>query len=214
MSRLHAQRISAEDAGAYLDAILASDMDMAPQVSEGGRAVVMFEIERRRVLREMRWGFPRVAQGMDEPGIIGLVADLTNPLWEETVVDPKYRCVIPITHFGNPDGEPGRKTRTWFSLRSEPLMLWAGFCRNIPGSGPVYAGMTMEANAAVPPTNDRMPALIERDEIGQWLNGSIQDVIGFQFRRPFSSTRFDVTRTTDLWRSGSPPPAATQPTLL
>lgn len=43
-------------------------------------------------------------------------------------------------------------------------MAWAGFCRNFPEVGPSYAGMTMEANATIPPTNDRMPVLLEPHE--------------------------------------------------
>ena len=152
----------------------------------------------------MRWGFPRGGHGAggDGPDIIGLVADLTNPLWEQTVVDPRYRCIIPIAHFGNPDGEPGEKTRTWFSVEDQPIMAWAGFCRSLPGVGSCYAGMTMEANAAIPPTNDRMPVLLEPDEHEQWFEGSTQDVIRFQFRPPFAAGRMIVQRTDDLWRSG------------
>lgn len=185
-----------------------------PQVVESDQGVVVFERDGRRLMRNMRWGFPRVARGIDEPGIIGLVADLTNPLWKGVVVDPRYRCIIPITHFRNPDGEAGRKTRTWFSVDDQPVMAWAGFCRNIPDVGPVHGGMTMEANAAIPPTNDRMPVLIEYDEVGRWLHGSIQDVIQFQFRKPIDPARMTVVRTDDRWRSGEPPPAATQPALL
>lgn len=82
-------------------------------------------------------------------------------MWDQLVVDPRYRCLIALTHFGNPDGVPGAKTRTWFSVEGQPILAWAGFCRNTPEHGPVYAGMTMEANAAIPPTNDRMSVLIE-----------------------------------------------------
>lgn len=56
------------------------------------------------------------------PGRIGLVADLTNPMWEQVVVDTRYRCLIPLTHFANPNGDPGAKTRTWFSVAGEPLV--------------------------------------------------------------------------------------------
>lgn len=31
----------------------------------------------------------------------------------------------------------------------------SGFCKNTLEFVPVYAGMTMEANEAIPPTNDR-----------------------------------------------------------
>ena len=81
-------------------------------------------------------------------------------------------------------------------------MAWAGFCRNTPEFGPVYAGMTMEANEAVAETNERMPVLLDPGEYDSWLHGSIRDVIGFQFRPPASAERMEVIRTDDLWRSG------------
>ncbi len=38
------------------------------------------------------------------------VADLTNPMWKKVVVEPRYRCLIPITHFANPDGTRARRS--------------------------------------------------------------------------------------------------------
>lgn len=66
--------------------------------------------------------------------------------------------------------------------------------------------MTTEANEAIPPTNDRMPVLLEPHEHDRWLHGSIQDVIGFQFRKPFAWDRMLVERTDDRWLSGKGPP--------
>ncbi|WP_246642862.1 hypothetical protein [Rhizobium laguerreae] len=58
-----------------------------------------------RLLKSIPWGFPRQTRDMrregEPPGRIGLVADLTNPLWDRIVVDPRYRCLIPLTHFAN-----------------------------------------------------------------------------------------------------------------
>jgi putative SOS response-associated peptidase YedK len=150
----------------------------------------------------------------DGPGIIGLVADLTNPMWEHVVVDPRYRCLIPLSRFANPDGEPGSKTRTWFSVPDLDACAWAGFCRNVPGEGPVFAGMTTAASAAIPPTNDRMPVLVGADEHERWLHGTIQDVIGLQFREPIEPSRIVVDRTGEPWRGGNRRPASTQMPLI
>lgn len=92
----------------------------------------------------------------EPPNRIGLVADLANPLWERIVVDPRYRCLIPLTYFANSDGVKGAKTRSWFSSNRQPLMAWAGFAKNTPDFGPVFAGMTMTANEKIRPFNDRM----------------------------------------------------------
>ena len=65
--------------------------------------------------------------------------------------------------------------------------------------------MTMEANAVVAETNDRMPVLLDPGEYDWWFHGSIRDVIGFQFRPPVTAERLVVTRTDALWRSGALP---------
>jgi putative SOS response-associated peptidase YedK len=62
--------------------------------------------------------------------------------------------------------------------------------------------MTMAANAAVMPTNDRMPVLVDPYEYDAWLHGGIRDVTGFQHRAPFAAERMVVEQTEDLWRSG------------
>jgi putative SOS response-associated peptidase YedK len=126
-------------------------------------------------------------------------------MWERTVVDRQYRCLIPLTHFANPDGVKGEKTRTWFSLHRQPLMAWAGFCRNTPEFGPVFAGMTGEATETVRPLNDRMPVLLKPEEYERWLHGDIQEVIRFQFRDPWPSEDFEVLHTRDRWQSGMLP---------
>jgi len=58
--------------------------------------LAVFERNGRRLLKAMDWGFPRLTRVMreqgDPPGRIGLVADLTNPLWADLVVHPRYRC--------------------------------------------------------------------------------------------------------------------------
>ena len=93
----------------------------------------------------------------------------------------------------------------WFSVKDEPLVAWAGFCRNLPDIGPVFAGMTMAASDAVMPYNDRMPVVLARNEYERWLHGSIADVIAFQFRAPMAADRIEVMHTEDRWRSGEVP---------
>jgi hypothetical protein len=59
----------------------------------------MFEAGGRRRLRMMRWGFPRFTREMrvhrTDPGISGLVADLTKPMWKGLAAKPQWRCLIP-----------------------------------------------------------------------------------------------------------------------
>jgi putative SOS response-associated peptidase YedK len=205
MSRLHTVRATVTEVAAHFGAEASGGLPVPPETIEGSPGLVVFERDGRRQLRSLTWGFPRnTREGRlrgERPGRLGLVADLTNPMWEQLVVDPRYRCLIVLTHFANPDGAAGRKTRTWFSVEDQPIVAWAGFCQNTPEFGPVYAGMTMEANAAIPPTNDRMPVLLDLRDYDRWLRGSIQDVIAFQYGQPFAPERMIVERTDDLWRS-------------
>lgn len=209
MSRLHTILASLTDIAAHFGAEAAPDLDWSDEVVEGNRGLVVRESNGRRVLQVVRWGFPRLTREMreqgEEPQRLGLVADLTNPMWDTMVPDRRYRCLIVLTHFANPDGEQGSRTRTWFSLKDQQVMAWAGFCRNTDAFGPAYAGMTMSANEAVAPTNDRMPVLLAPKEYGLWLHGSIEDVIRFQFREPVPAARMEVEKTDDLWRSGALP---------
>lgn len=215
MSRLHAVAASPAEISTHFGVDPVPSVDVPIETVEGLPGLVVFENAGQRHLKQATWGFPRFTRAMhtrgEEPGRIGLVADLTNPMWDELALDKRYRCLIPITHFGNPDGDPGSKTRTWFSVKDQPIVAWAGFCRNVPDLGPVYAGMTMEANAAIPPTNDRMPVLLDPSEYERWLHGTIQDVIYFQYRAPFDASRMVVEQTEDRWRSGKGPPKPAAP---
>jgi putative SOS response-associated peptidase YedK len=209
MSRLHSIQASIGEIAQHLGVEPVPELEIPGEIVEGLHGLVVMARHGRRLLKSMTWGFPRhTLEGRlrgDTPQRLGLVATLTNPMWDKIATDPRYRCLIVLTHFGNPDGEAGSKTRTWFSVKGQPIMAWAGFCRNTPEFGPVYAGMTMAANAAIPPTNDRMPVLLDGHEYDLWLHGSVRDVIRFQHREPFAADRMIVERNGDRWRSGAAP---------
>ncbi len=209
MSRLFAVTRTAEEIVKYFGIDVCPPITVPTETVEGTQGLIVIEKDGLRLLKSVPWGFPRQTKDMREggepPGRIGLVADLTNPLWERIVVDPRYRCLIPITHFANPDGPRGEKTRAWFSVRDVPMVAWAGFCRNTPEFGPVFAGMTTAANELIRPFNDRMPVLLQKAEWDRWLHGGIEDVIAFQFREPIASEAFEILQTRDRWRSGIPP---------
>jgi len=209
VARLFVAQIGSEQIAEQFGVENAPIISMPSEMTEGLEGPIVLENGGRRLLKVAQWGFPRrTREGAirgEEPGIIGLVADLTNPMWDTLVVDPRYRCLIPLTHFANPAGEAGAKTRSWFSVKDEPLVAWAGFCRNMPDVGPVFAGMTTTANDAVMPYNDRMPVLLGQDEYARWLHGSISDVIELQFRPPLGANRIEVNHTNDRWRNGRVP---------
>jgi putative SOS response-associated peptidase YedK len=218
VSRLHRIDSSASAVAEFFGAELGACREPDDEIVEGRLGLVVIEAEGRRLLKRLTWGFPRSTVEMRARGLgperLGLVADLTNPMWSGTAVETRYRCLIAISAFANPAGPRGGKTRTWFSVNGRSLVAWAGFCRNTSAFGPVHAGMTMPANDAVRPTNDRMPVLLEDGEWDRWLRGSVEDVIAFQFRAPIASSRMHVHPTSQLWRSAVRTPAAAQMAML
>ncbi|SEP41591.1 Putative SOS response-associated peptidase YedK [Rhodospirillales bacterium URHD0017] len=183
-----------------------------PQTKRGERGVIVRGAANRRVMLEVNWGFPRPQKDRGgkllhhEP--VNLIADLTNPMWDKMVPDPRYRCLIPVTAFAQPDGKRGTMTRTWFSVTDWPLFAWAGFCRHSEEWGPVYGAMTTDSNAAVAPLNPRMPVILAPDEYERWLEGTVNDVIDFQFRPPLPPERMTIERTKELWVPRRPPHAS------
>lgn len=172
----------------------------------GSAGLVVRQHGGRRTLQSLDWGFPRHTREMrergDPPGRVNLVADLTNPMWSGLVQDARYRCLIPLTRFAEPDGPKGRMTRTWYAVADEPIAAWAGFCRNTEAFGPVFAGMTTDSNDAVSPLNPRMPVLLRPNDYEHWLHGSIKEVLGFQFRK-YPPERLRIEKTDELWRGGA-----------
>lgn len=113
MSRLHTVQASIDDVARHFGAEAPVGLVVPRDTVEGCPGLVVVEREGRRHLRNYSWGFPRLDRERiergDPPQPLGLVANVTNPMWERVVADPRYRCLIVLTHFANPDGLPGEK---------------------------------------------------------------------------------------------------------
>lgn len=168
------------------------------QVRPDKQGLIVRGTSGKRSMHVLQWGFLRPGRNV-EPSPVNLVADLTNPMWDGMVPDPRYRCLIPVSALGQPDGPKGWMTRTWFTIPEWPVFALAGFCRSVPEWGSVYAAMTGESNELVRPLNDRSPIILAPEEYDRWLTASIQDVIWFQFRAPFPAARMAMERTNELW---------------
>ena len=218
MSTLYSLRSSAAEIAAHFGASGRAAPDLPAETKPGAAGIVVREGAGGRVMQSLRWGFPRPqtdrAGDLLHAKPVNLLADLTNPMWDKMVPDPRYRCLIPLTAFAQPEGPRARMTRTWFSVRDWPLFAWAGFCRRTREWGPVYAAMTTDSGPPVAALNPRMPVILAPDEYERWLKGSIEDVIAFQFRPPLPPEKFFVDRTDELWVPRSRRrEAATSPSL-
>lgn len=167
--------------------------------------MVVREEDGERLLESMVWGFPLRLKTMKpeaKPIPVNNIADLTKGMWVGLARKPQWRCLIPATDFAEAEGEKGRKTRTWFKVRDEPMFAWAGLWRVSDEWGKVYSGVMTDCNDAVRPVHDRMPVILHRDDWANWLHGSFEDCLALK-ERVFPPALIEMDRTTELWSKTS-----------
>lgn len=198
---IYTNRKSAAEVAAYCRVDEPALTNAPEEVYPGAPGVVMRKEDGRRVLQSMTWGFPLRLKTMrpdSKPKPVNNIADLRKSMWSGLARKPQWRCIIPLTAFAEAEGEKGAKTRTWFSLKNQPVFGTAGLWRVSDEWGPVYSMVMTDANDAVRPVHDRMPVLLRANEHDAWLDGSYDDAIAFQDRQ-FPSELIDVERTDKPW---------------
>lgn len=205
MSNLYRVRATLAEVGAHFGMGELPDLRVPHETKPEMPGLVIRGVAGERTIHEMCWGFPRNVfderVGRTVLKAVNLVAEL--PTWEHLVVEPRYRCLIPLSQFAEPEGAKGWKTRTWFGVKNWPVFAWAGFCQRTQQWGIVFAGMTTNSNEAVDPLNNRMPVILKPEEYDRWMTCPIGEVIAYQFRK-FPAALHEIERTDDLWvpRSG------------
>ena len=86
----------------------------------------------------------------------------------------KRRCLVPVNHFYEWSGPAGHKIRWRIGLKDEPLLALAGLWEwwKDPASGEgveTYTIITTDANAALAPIHNRMPAIVATEKYAEWL---------------------------------------------
>jgi len=173
------------------------------EVYPGGPGMVVREAENGRIVQAMTWGFPLPQRSSKtgkpiKPKPVNNIADLSSFMWRHISPRPQNRCLIPLTGFAEAEGEQGSKTRTWFRVKDQPVFAWGGMWKDSIEWGAVFSGLMTDANAAVAPIHNRMPALLLPDEWDRWLHGSLDDVRAFQ-NRIFPTELIGIERTTEPW---------------
>lgn len=213
MCNLYTVRQTAAEVAAHFGVSNPLQTNAPQEVYPGTPGMVVREEGGARLMQSMVWGFPLRLKYMkpdSKPKPVNNIAELKKPMWIGLARKPQWRCLIPITHFAEAEGPEGKKTRTWFSVKDEPIFAWAGLWRVSDEWGPVYSGVMTDANEAVRPVHDRMPVLIHKNEYDEWLNGSFEDAVAFQ-ERVFPSEFIEMERTPELWskRKAAVPQTAT-----
>lgn len=202
MCNLYTERLSAAEVAHHFGvAPPVSATNVGEEVYPGAKGVVIREQGGARVLETMTWGFPLKLKGRKpdaKPIPVNNIADLSKTMWIGVARKPEWRCLIPLTGFAEAEGPKGAKTRTWFTLKGEPLFAWGGLWRQSAEWGAVYSGAMTDCNEAIRPVHDRMPVLLMPDEYDRWLNGNFDDLLAFQ-NRCFPDDLIDMHRTDELW---------------
>jgi len=127
-------------------------------------------------MRTMTWGFPLVLKGKKgqtlKPKPVTNARDdkLHTPFWQSSF--ERRRCLIPVTQWAEPEGEPGRMTRTWYSPPgSEPFAI-AGLWRPTDTWGKCFTMVMVPSSAQMADVHDRMPVILRREDYPTWLGSS------------------------------------------
>lgn len=143
------------------------DLDRKLQIERTGdvkpsqSALVLSQREQHLTPEQMNWGFP----GFQGKGLlINARAEsvLEKRAFKESVLH--RRCVIPAKGFyeWNPQKEK------YSFERSEPILFMAGCFNQFQGQNR-FVILTTEANASVSMVHDRMPLILEQQEVEDWV---------------------------------------------
>lgn len=126
------------------------------------------------------------------------VRNLAMPQWRKLAERPENRCVVPLTEFceWTPakhdlcDGKPPLKGEMWFQVTDQPVFAVAGFWQQTT-EGAGFTMVTCEPNELVAPIHPKaMITILRAEDVGQWLQGSYDDVVRLQ--RPYAAAQMTV----------------------
>lgn len=202
MTSLIRCRGSAAEIAALLGAEISAPLAWRPVTWPGEPVLVVFAQADRRVLTTMAWGLPADAfakpttrAGRGTLFARDLVAD-SSRLAAPTALT---RCLVVLEAFAYPDGEPGRRTRSWAGLWDEPLCAWAGLCSpdaRAPGCG----GILAPANSLVARVSATMPLLLTPGDRAAWLEHSAS-LLGLS--RHYEESDYFLEKSDESWARGT-----------
>lgn len=112
--------------------------------------------------KQMYWGFPSF-QGKGVLFNARCETVLEKRMFKESAI--RQRCVIPAKGFYEWDKQ---KNKVTFLRKDEPLLWMAGIYNRFEGVDR-FVILTTKANASVSPVHDRMPLIIESNELENWI---------------------------------------------
>ena len=145
-----------------LDQKICSESDQTTAVFPSQKATVITGRGRQLEAEQMIWGFPR----FDGRGIlINARAEtaMERHTFKESVLH--RRCVIPAKGFWE-----WNMSKEKFSFeRTDSQVLFMAGCYDCIDGQNRFVILTTEANSSVKPVHDRMPLILERNELESWV---------------------------------------------
>ena len=145
-----------------LDQRMRRESDQTAAVFPSQKATVITGRERHMEAEQMIWGFPR----FDGKGIlINARAEtaVERRTFKESVLH--RRCVIPAKGFWE-----WNKSKEKFSFeRTDSQVMFMAGCYDCFDGQERFVILTTEANPSVKPVHDRMPLILERSELEDWV---------------------------------------------
>jgi len=131
------------------------------------------------VARTMTWGFPLALTGRQgqklKPRPVNNTREdkLHTAFWRDSFV--KRRCLIPVSAWGEAEGEKGRMTRTWYSLPGQDPFAVAGLWRPTAEWGDAYSMVMVDGCEQMSAVHDRMPVVLRPENWRPWIEGSPEE---------------------------------------
>ena len=133
---------------------------------------VLVEASGQLVPEVMSWGFPRFQA--KSGSIINARSETAGerPMFRKSLAE--RRCVIPTTGFFEwGTGEDGKKQKYRFNLSGDRALYLAGLWNEFSGERKCVI-LTTAANASMDGIHDRMPVVLAREQLGEWVSNSEQ----------------------------------------
>lgn len=150
--------------------------------------------------RVMNWGFPRVGTGKNgqqlKPRPVTNARDdnLGSRFWKASF--EKRRCLVPLTQWAEPQGEDGKKTRTWYSVAGDEPFAVAGMWIPTDIWGKCYTMVMVASCEQMVDVHDRMPVILRREDWNTWVTGTPE--AAFSLCRTWDE-ELKVAQTPELW---------------
>ena len=147
---------------------LVRDLDRKLQIERTGdvfpsqNAMILKGEGNHLAAEQMKWGFPGFEKGKL---LINARAEtaLERPTFRASVQD--RRCIIPARGFYEWNKS---KEKFTFERKETPVLFMAG-CYNRYEGQERFVILTTDANSSVAPVHNRMPLILEPEELGDWV---------------------------------------------